>query len=330
MAEPAIRPMTVAEFLRWEDGTDTRYELPAGEPMAMVPPAVAQGVLTARLTARSGAALRSLPPCFAQIGAAIAAPDRDDTCYAPDRDDTCYIADLAVTCTPLLPGQQLIAEPLLIVEILVPGTVAHDRHTKVLDYRRIESARKTLLIDSERIFAEVLRRDGERWITEIVQGRDAVLSLAAIDLTVPLSDLYGGIPIAETARQPRIGDAISRDSNTRHPAAFARSLPAILRPVVPSRHAPEAASLVHRRERPFCRGRCAVPLARSSDQAAVSGFPASKTTTVPVGSGGCGTRLVRLASPQRATLRTFPVGSPAALGAPGSTMCSPLPSRKKV
>jgi hypothetical protein len=27
MAEPAIRHMTLAEFLRWEDGTDTRYEL---------------------------------------------------------------------------------------------------------------------------------------------------------------------------------------------------------------------------------------------------------------------------------------------------------------
>lgn len=27
MAEPAIRHMTLAEFLRWEDGTDTRCEL---------------------------------------------------------------------------------------------------------------------------------------------------------------------------------------------------------------------------------------------------------------------------------------------------------------
>ena len=30
MGEPAIRHMTLAEFLRWEDGTDTRYELVRG------------------------------------------------------------------------------------------------------------------------------------------------------------------------------------------------------------------------------------------------------------------------------------------------------------
>jgi Uma2 family endonuclease len=200
MAEPAIKPMTVAEFLRWEDGTDTRYELLAGEPVAMAPPAVAHGVLAARLTARIEAVLRSRPPCIVQNEAGIAKPDRDDTCY---------VADLAVTCAPLRPGQQLIADPLLIVEILSPGTVAHDRHTKVPDYRRIGSVREILLIDSERIFAEVLRRDGERWITEIVQGRDAVLSLAAIDLAVPMADLYEGIPIAETVGRPRVGDAVS-------------------------------------------------------------------------------------------------------------------------
>ncbi|HJU20277.1 MAG TPA: Uma2 family endonuclease [Stellaceae bacterium] len=191
MAEPAIKPMTVAEFLHWEDGTDTRYELLAGEPVAMAPPAVAHGVLALRLGARIDAALRSRPPCFAQSEAGI---------VRPDRNDTCYVADLAVTCTPLQPGQSLITDPLLIVEILSPGTVAHDRHTKVPDYRRIDSVAEILLIDSERVFAEVLRRDGERWITEIVQGRDAVLPLAAIDLRVPMSDLYAGIPIAEAVR----------------------------------------------------------------------------------------------------------------------------------
>lgn len=194
MAEAAIKRMTVAEFLRWEDGTDTRYELLAGEPVAMAPPAVAHGVLASRLAGRIEAALRARPPCLAQSEAGIARPDREDTCY---------VADLAVTCTPLQPGQSLITDPLLIVEILSPGTVAHDRHTKVPDYRRIPTMREILLIDSERVFAEILRRDGERWITEIVQGRDGVLSLAAIDLTVRMSDLYEGIPVADTVRRTR-------------------------------------------------------------------------------------------------------------------------------
>jgi Uma2 family endonuclease len=37
MSEPAFRRMTVSEFLRWEDGSDTRYELIGGAIVAMAP-----------------------------------------------------------------------------------------------------------------------------------------------------------------------------------------------------------------------------------------------------------------------------------------------------
>jgi hypothetical protein len=32
MAEPAIKPMRLDEFLRWDDGTETHYELIGGFP----------------------------------------------------------------------------------------------------------------------------------------------------------------------------------------------------------------------------------------------------------------------------------------------------------
>ena len=193
MAEPAIRRMTVAEFLRWEDGTDIRYELLDGTPVAMAPPAVAHGFLAARLCARIEISLRSRPPCMVQIEAGIARPDHDDTCY---------VADLAVTCTPPQPGQQLLADPVLIVEILSPGTALYDRQTKVADYRRIPSVEEILLIDSASVFAEVLRRAGEQWITELVQGRQATLSLASIGLTMTMSDLYEGIEVPASGIAP--------------------------------------------------------------------------------------------------------------------------------
>ena len=115
MAEPAIRRLSLAEFLRWEDGTDTRWELVDGVPVAMAPPAVAHGIIAARLIARIDAALRERRACVVQSEAGITLPDRDDTCY---------IADLAVACTPIERGQQLMREPLLIVEVLSPSTIA--------------------------------------------------------------------------------------------------------------------------------------------------------------------------------------------------------------
>ena len=79
---------------------------------------------------------------------------------------------------------------LLIVEVLSASTAAFDRQTKVADYRRIASVQEILLLDSETVFAEVLRRDGERWITEIVQGPAATLTLGSVPLSIPMAELY--------------------------------------------------------------------------------------------------------------------------------------------
>jgi Uma2 family endonuclease len=186
MSEPAIKPMSLDEFLRWEDGTDTRYELIDGFPMAMAPPARVHGILCARLGGMIDAALRSGRPCSAQTQAGI---------VLPDRADTYYVADLAVTDSPYQRGEQLVKDPILIVEILSPGTERHDRRTKLPVYRNIDSVGEILLIDSESIYAEILRREDDRWITELVRGRDATLRLASIDLQIAMAVLYEGIDI---------------------------------------------------------------------------------------------------------------------------------------
>jgi Uma2 family endonuclease len=196
MAEPAIRGMSVDEFLRWEDGTDTRYELVRGFATAMAPPAARHSLLSTALGGEIRSALRSRAPCRVYGEAGI---------LRPDRDDTCYVADLAVTCEPLRADDRLIRDPVLIVEILSPSTAAFDRQTKVADYRAIPSVEEILLIDSESMFAEVLRRDGDRWITEIVQGSAAILTLGSVPLSIPMAELYEGIPLPE----PRAGRGVS-------------------------------------------------------------------------------------------------------------------------
>ena len=187
MSELAIRPMSVAEFLRWDDGSDRRYELVGGFPLAMTPPSRAHGILCARLAGIIDAGLRARRPCAAQTEAGITRPDRDDSFY---------VADIAVSCRPYERGEQLIKDPNLIVEILSPGTERRDRLTKIPVYRNIDTVEEILLIDSESLYAEVLRRDGERWITALVLGPDGVLRLASAGLSVAMAELYDGIDIA--------------------------------------------------------------------------------------------------------------------------------------
>ena len=190
MSEPAFRHWTVDEFLDWEDGTDTRYELIGGIIVAMAPPAAAHGRLSASLIEAIGPQLRARRPCAAYTEAGI---------VRPDRNDTCYVADIAVTCEPLRSEDRLIRNPVLIVEILSPSTGRSDLQNKASDYRRIASVQEILLIDSTSIFAEVLRRDGEQWISEIVQGPTATLILRSVPLSIAMHELYDGIPLANAS-----------------------------------------------------------------------------------------------------------------------------------
>jgi Uma2 family endonuclease len=193
--------MNVQEFLDWDDGTDTRYELIGGFALAMAPPMPGHRTLTIALGGELRTALRARPPCRAIGEAGI---------VLPGRDDTYYVADIAVTCDPPRPDARLVANPVLIVEVFSPSTAAWDRQTKAADYRRIPSVQKILLIDSESLFAEVWRRDGERWITEIVRGDDATLALSSVNLTIPLSELYEGVPLPE--RRPPLAGGTSSDA----------------------------------------------------------------------------------------------------------------------
>ena len=190
MSEFAVRPMSLDEFLRWDDGTDTRWELVDGFPLAMAPPAEAHRILSVRLASRIDAALLSRRPCNAQTEAGV---------LRPDRADSYYVADIAVTCRANEPGRQAIVDPILIVEILSPGTERRDRRTKLPAYRQIESVQEILLIDADAYYAEIHRRESDRWIVELARGAAATLFLASVELRIAMSQLYEGIAIAAAA-----------------------------------------------------------------------------------------------------------------------------------
>jgi len=195
MAEPAAKRMTLDEFLAWDDGTDTRYELWGGIVTAMAPPMPLHGRLVSRLITALSNALRGRAPCDVYSEAGV---------VRPDRNDTFYVADIAVSCETLSANDRLLRGPILIVEVLSPSTSSSDRQLKLADYRNIPSVREILLIDSQSMFAEVHRRDGDHWIMEILRGRDATLALNSVPATISMSELYNGIPLPEKV-DPSVG-----------------------------------------------------------------------------------------------------------------------------
>lgn len=127
MAEPALRRMTLDDFLRWEDDTDTRYELIGGFVVAMALPTENHGEIAVRLAARLSAGVSPRPPCRVILEAGV---------RHPDRADSFYVADPAVTCVPRGARRQWVDDPMLIVEVLSSSTELHDRRIPRLDRHR--------------------------------------------------------------------------------------------------------------------------------------------------------------------------------------------------
>jgi Uma2 family endonuclease len=185
MAEPARRLWTLGEFLAFDDGTDTRYELFDGQIVAMAPASDVHGALVARLAVRIGRNLR--PPCEVVIEAGIVPPERADSWYE---------ADLAITCAGLT-GQQFIPEPVLIVEVLSPSTTATDPDRKLPDYRTIRSLQDILVVSSTEARIEHFRREPDGWKIHDLRGA-GILRLQGLDATLDLAELYEGLTLGPT------------------------------------------------------------------------------------------------------------------------------------
>ncbi|HEY0837315.1 MAG TPA: Uma2 family endonuclease [Azospirillum sp.] len=181
MSDPARHRMTVEEFLAWDDGTDTRYELIRGEPVAMAPPSAMHGAIASGLSRQIGNRLRS--PCRTISEAGIQVPGRVDSYFQ---------ADVAVTCCPLTAGTVEVPEPVFIAEVLSPSTADYDRGTKLPLYRQIASVQEILLIDSTRRRAEMWHREGDAWRVQDIIG-DGALRFHSLDIEIAMADVYDGI-----------------------------------------------------------------------------------------------------------------------------------------
>jgi Uma2 family endonuclease len=151
MTDRARRLMTVEEFLEWDDGTDTRYELVDGVPVAMAPPLARHRTIVVNAAVEISARLEGREPCRAEAEAGVKITRHRR-----------WQADLAVTCSPQ-GDQRNVEDPVLIVEVLSRSTRGTDLKRKLPDYKALPTVQEIWLIDSERRWVQVWRRQGEAW-----------------------------------------------------------------------------------------------------------------------------------------------------------------------
>lgn len=178
------RPMRVAEFIAFAapKPDEERWELIAGEPMLMAPPAERHQAIVLNL-ARALASIAEPKGCRALPGLGIL-NDAADT-YAP-------IPDVVVRCGPLLPDGYA-RDPVLVAEILSPSTMKNDRVLKAGFYLNLPTLRFLLLVDQREPRIELWQRTEADWEFRTVTPGDTI-AIPELDGVLDAAAVYAGIP----------------------------------------------------------------------------------------------------------------------------------------
>jgi Uma2 family endonuclease len=121
----------------------------------------------------------------------------------------CY-PDVSVYCGPLQldpedSAGETATNPTLLFEVLSKSTEAYDRGLKAENYRQIESLRAYVLVSQTKAHVEIFERQGDGpWVLGEANGLDAVLKLPAIDIELPLAEIYAGVEFPPPEATPTV------------------------------------------------------------------------------------------------------------------------------
>ena len=178
MGEPARREMTADEFLSWDDGSDTRYELVDGQIVAIAPATDAHGTIAMNAGVEIGERLRSREPCRAVVEAGIRLDARNP-----------FKADVAATCAEPQ-GRLYVDEPFLVVEVISESSERDDLGLKVKRYAELPTIREIWLIDSRERWVQIWRRSQDCWIVTLPLRGGSGFANDALGATIGLDALY--------------------------------------------------------------------------------------------------------------------------------------------
>jgi Uma2 family endonuclease len=183
--------MTIEEFLEWSETTDERYELVDGDVVAMSPPSQTHGLIFGEIAGIIRDHLRKSGwRCRVVLEPGVKTRIRARYNYR--------IPELGVICKPPVAGTQMVAEPVLIVEVLSPGN-RKSTWTNVWAYAANPAVQEILILESTKVEGWLLRRAADLSWPEDPESipADGQIELTSIALTMHLIDAYATTPFAE-------------------------------------------------------------------------------------------------------------------------------------
>jgi len=178
--------MTLEAFLAWEARREFKYEFDGFQPVAKTGVSSEHATVQSNVIREIGNRLQGGPCRVFGSDLKIAAAG------------SIRYPDAFVVCTPVPRGTFVITDPVIVFEILSPGTASVDRFDKNREYRATKSIQRYVILEQAAPAATIYSRAGELWAADFVAG-EADLALPEIGVTVPLAALYRDVLFPEPA-----------------------------------------------------------------------------------------------------------------------------------
>ncbi len=174
--------MSVEEFLEAEPGYDVKHEYLGGMVYAMAGASTPHNEIATNLIVALGTRLRGKPckPFGSDMKVMI---NISDSTYF-------YYPDAMIVCNRAGMGASWSEKPTVIFEILSESTRRVDEREKWLAYLSIPGLSAYVLIEQNTQRVLIEHRVEAGWNREVVEGLDAIVRLAAVDVEFPLAELY--------------------------------------------------------------------------------------------------------------------------------------------
>ena len=135
MSATAHQPMTLAEFLPWEERQEARYEFDGVGPVAMNGGTWAHNTIAGNIWAALRDQLRGMPCKAATSNQKIEVMGR------------LRYPDAFVVCTPVPPKTTVIRDPVVVFEVISDGTARTDRFHKLREYTATPSIQRYVILE---------------------------------------------------------------------------------------------------------------------------------------------------------------------------------------
>jgi Uma2 family endonuclease len=106
--------------------------------------------------------------------------------------------DVLVFCEPVAfadDRKDVALNPIVVAEVLSPGTEGFDRGKKAAEYRGTEPVQQYLLVSQDEVLVELHTRDGNGWRLREVRGLDGVCWLESLGVEIGMVGIYDGVEL---------------------------------------------------------------------------------------------------------------------------------------